>query len=211
MAKKVATPKVASVVVSKKLSSVFLVSSAVFATLSAAKQTATLAEAGGLPVEFLPDFVALSSRAVIRDKLLTGSDISRELEFNGVTLDAEELRAILLVKPVLAKIQAIGPKYPWLKPVDHSDKWKLMNSIVQRLNGNYVSMAMAKGMWKTASAYWGGGEKSVSRQVRTNGSYYADRTFSVTSDSIKIGCNTIPREEVEWLARHFGWEPNIVN
>lgn len=211
MAKKTATatPKTASVTVFKKLTSVFLVSGSAFATLSAAKQTSTLAEADGLPIEFLPDFVALSSRALIRDKLLNGQDVSRELEFNNVTLDAEELRALSLVKPVLAKIEAIGPKYPWLKPVDHSDKWTFPNTTVRRLNGHYVSQAMAKSMWKAASAYWAGGDKPASRQVRTNGSYYADHTFSMTTDSIKIGCNTIPREEVEWLARHFSWEPTL--
>lgn len=209
MAKVKATPKTASVTVCRKLTSVFLVSASAFANLSAAKQTSTLAEAEGLPIEFLPDFVALTSRNVIRDKLLKGQDVSRELEFNSVTLDAEELRALALVKPVLEKIEAIGPKYPWLPPVDHSDKFTFPSNTVRRTSGHYVSLLMARGMWKAASCYWAGGEKPKSREVKANGSYYSNNTFSVSMDGIKIGCQSIPRIEVEWLARHFDWEPTL--
>lgn len=93
----------------RKLSAVLLINSSEFAKATPKIQTSVLVENAGLPVEFVTDFFDLSSKRAIRDKLLAGKDVSRELEFNEVTLDAEELRALDLIKPVLEKIEAIGP------------------------------------------------------------------------------------------------------
>jgi hypothetical protein len=93
----------------RRLSAVLLINTAEFSKASPTTQTKTIASADGLPVEFVADFFDLGNKRIIRDKLLSGKDVSRELEFNGVKLDAEELKALDPIKPVLAKIEAIGP------------------------------------------------------------------------------------------------------
>jgi hypothetical protein len=192
----------------RKLTAVLLVNSSEFAGKAASTQTATLKEAGGLPIEFVPNFTDLSNRKVIREKLLSGKDISRELEFNNVILTDEEFKAIALVKPVLAKIESIGPSYPWLAAVEPSGiSFDNAKKKIRR-NGHDLAQTTALRIWNKASAYWAGGEKPTSHYTSSN--YYSNgREVRYGTDSVSIGCQTIPRAEVEYIARTMGWEPNV--
>jgi hypothetical protein len=80
----------------RRLTTVLLVNATEFARATTKAQTALIAEAG-LPVEFVTDFFDLGNKRIIRDKLLAGTDVSRELEFNGVMLSPEEIRAFDLM------------------------------------------------------------------------------------------------------------------
>lgn len=194
----------------RKLSSVFLINSSAFAVAGATKQTEILTMNTGLPVLFVPDFVALSNRKQIRDKLLGGEDVSMELEFNGVTLDDEEMRCLKLVRPILEKIGGIGPKYPWLAAEDHSGNIKFQGANESRVvrNGHHVGKAVALKVWQRASKFWAGqGKAPASHEERTDGYGYANKTVSYNQNGVTIGCQTISRSEVEFIARHYDWEP----
>lgn len=198
--------------IARKLSSVFLISTAGFAMLASKAQTAIMARAEGLPVEFVPNFLELGNRKSLRDKLLAGQDVSRELEFNNIVLDAEEQRMITLIKPILEKVGAPVSAYPWLPEEDHSKNitfgTNYSTPIVQR-NNHYISVRTAKGIWERASAFWAGGPSPTGRKVCTDGSYSANRTASISMTSVTIGCQTISRSEIEYIARKKKWEPNV--
>lgn len=195
----------------RRLSAVLLINTAEFAKAAPTTQTKTIAAADGLPVEFVADFLDLGNKRIIRDKLLSGKDVSRELEFNGVKLDAEELQALDLIKPVLAKIEAIGPSYPWLPVVDHSATIKFTGTDKRTINrnGHTLSRSVAEMIWKKASRFWSGGGRPASYDVRTDGYGYANKTASFTATHVSIGCQTIERSEVEFIARHYGFEPVV--
>ena len=191
----------------KKLSNVFLINSTAFAGVSPTKQTEVLTGSEGLPVLFVPDFANLSNRKNIRDKLLAGVDVSMELEFNGVSLSEEELRCLSLVRPILEKIGGIGPKYPWLPAAEFANI-KIGANKIER-SGHTIGKATAKKLWERASSYWAGSKKPVSIGVPTDGYSYNNRTAEFYSDRVVIGCQTITRAEVEYIARTCEWDPVI--
>lgn len=188
-----------------------MVNSAKFATESPTAQTATLAKADGLPILFVPTFVALSDKRMLRDKLLSGVDVSMDLEFNGIELTEEERAALKAVLPVLEKIGAIGPAYPWLPETDFSDaiKFELNNSRIRRA-GHSLKRTAAEAVWKRASKKWSGAPGAIpTHRVPADGSDWSNKDVNYRSDSVTIGCQTISRAEVEYIARHYGWDPVV--
>lgn len=207
-----AAPLILSPAVAKKLSAVFLVSTAGFASLSAKDQTAVMAQTGGLPIEFVPDFRELNNRRSLRDKLLAGHNVSRELEFNDIELNDEERRVLTLIQPVLEKIGGGATAYPWLPDEDFKSTITFGNNYstaVIRRNGHYVGLKAAKTIWMRASAFWAGGEKPKSGKAAADGHYTANKTVEITATGVSIGCQTMTRAEVEYIAREKKWEPNI--
>jgi hypothetical protein len=200
----------------RNLSEGLLVNSAEFAKITPTAQTKLLTENAGTAVMFVANFLDLSNRKLIRDKLLAGKDVSRELEFNGVVITDEERRVLNLITPILAKIEGIGPVYPWLPSADIEKasavltfKKEAGTERIYRSNGNYVSMATASLIWRKASKFWSGGKKPASNEVRANGSYYSNHACSYKDGGVSIGCQNITRAEVEAVARHYGWEPEV--
>lgn len=191
----------------RRLNTVLLISTAEFAKATPTAQT-KLVNAADVPIEFVPDFSLLSNRRLIRDNLLAGKDVSRELEFNGLVLSEEELRVLDLLKPVLAKIEALGPTYDWLSPIAKSE-FTCTPERVCRNNGHYISRATALAIWKRASLFWTTGVAPKTHQAKTNGSYYNNRNVSYGRESVTIGCQMISRGEVEHIARHYGWDPVV--
>lgn len=196
----------------RKLTRVFLVNSAKFVTSPPSVQTNTLKKADGLPIEFVADFFSLSNRKVIREALLQGKDVSRELEFNGVVLSPEELSAIDLVKPILEKIEGIGPSYPWLEPLEFPSILLPASGTGKITRGGHtVSVATAKRIWQKASKFWSSQSETTPtrHEIKANSSYYSSTRVIYVRDAVKVGCQTIPRAEVEFIARKMGWEPEI--
>lgn len=192
------------------LSTVMLVNSEEFAKAGPLKQTKTLKEAGGLPIEFVENFHDLANRRIIRDKLLSGEDISRELEFNNVVLTPEEVAAFAAITPVLKKIEEIGPQYDWLPKAGIDITVTVSGSKVCKAH-HFVSKAIAKGIWDKASRFWSGGDKPNSHYVRANGSYSANHQVLYARESVAVGCQRITRAELEHVARLLKWEPNLGN
>jgi hypothetical protein len=194
----------------RRLSTVLLVNSSAFAAASPTMQTGVLTENSGLPVLFVASFSELSNRKLIRDKLLRGDDVSRELEFNGIELSDEERRVLALVTPILEKIGAIGPKYPWLPEKDFSHEILFVKhggSDRIKRSGNYIGKSTASRIWNKAAPFWAGmTAKPARHDVPTNGASYNNRDVNYNDDGVVIGCQTVARAEVEFIARHYGWE-----
>jgi hypothetical protein len=201
-AKKAAAPKPSNVF--RRLSTVLLINSAKFAGLGAPAQTKTLAEANGLPIEFVPNFVGLSDKRTLRDNLLAGKDVSRELEFNEIVLTDEERVMLGKITPILAKINTIGPDYPWVAEQEFPEITFDEKNL--KRHGHTLSLVKAKTAWNKASLYWSGGKKPAEYNA---GTYYNSRYCTITENGIKMGCQTVTRAEAEYIARCQGWDPKV--
>lgn len=192
------------------LSSVLLISSEQFARQPTTKQTSIIAQAtADQPVKFVANFADLTNIKRVRDRLLDGKNVDLELEFNGIAFTDDERRAMAAFLPVLAKLNAVVPAYPWLNVAEEFSCFELAeNGRKVRRNGHSLGLKMAKAIWDKASRYWAGGKKPVNWHI--GASYYSDgKNVSVTAEDVSIGCQTIPRAEVEYLARWQNWEPAI--
>jgi hypothetical protein len=111
------TPRAARDPVVRKLSNSVVINSAEFGKLKPAGQTQALATAGQLPIVFVDSFSSLYNTADLARKLLTGEDVSMELEFNDIVLSEEEQNAIVSVRPVLDRIKSTLPPYDFARPL----------------------------------------------------------------------------------------------
>lgn len=213
--KKVATPRKPKPVLSnvyRLLSSSFIVNAEAFANASVAEKNATmLANTTNQPIQFITNFVDLTNGTMIRDKLLAGGDVSLELEFNGVKLTDAEQAALTAVAPVLAKLMAIKPSYPW-KPARKYPNTRMGETSIDR-GGYEIDVAVAKKIWQKASKRWG---SEVNNKKKTSGTanfseYISGRTryIYIYADRVAIGCQSVMRSEVEAIARHYKWSPSI--
>jgi len=194
----------------RRLSAVLLISSDQFARQSVTKQTSIIALATPTqPVRFVPNFLDLMNIKRLRDRLLDGKDIEIELEFNGIEFTAEERAAMRAFLPVLTKLNAKVPAYPWLNPAEEFACFELTSKGPKiRRNGHDIGVKTAKSVWERASKYWAGGKKPQSYYIGSN--YYSNgHNVVITETQVSIGCQTIPRAEVEYLARWQNWEPVI--
>lgn len=184
----------------RELTSVFLIDSSEFAKAAPVDQTKTLLLSNGKNVLFVKSFKQLESRRAIRDNLLAGKDISVELEFNQIELSDEDRRVISLIGPILDRIGA-GALYKWV-----SGKASKMDFGPQRINrGGYtIGLKSAKNLWDRASKAWHTDTFVPGINVQASG---YNRTAEFFPDEIKIGCQSIPRVDVEAIAQHYGWEP----
>lgn len=193
----------------RQLSTIFLVSSVEFARQAAKTQTNTLAKAK-TPIEFVPDFNQLQNKTRIREALLAGADVSRELEFNGIELTEEDRAAMKAVIPILQKIAGMGPSYPWL-PEEHFANFTFSEDRIQRgLNNDHkISRLSAKKIWDAGSLYWSGGKKPSQIRAKSGGYYTDSRYATFRENGVDIGCQSLTRAEVEFVARNYGWDPVV--
>lgn len=189
----------------RKLSSAFLVNTAEFQKASATDMTATMAQAGTLPVVFVENFMKFRDKKAIIDKLLRGEDVTVELEFNDISLSRDELAAIQTVRPVLDKISGMEDSYPW---VGGNAFTMTFGKTMVRRNDYSISYTRAKVIWDKASRYWAGlSDRPKTHNTAAGGYNYRDVVYG--ENEVKIGCQTIPRVDVEAVALQRGWEPNI--
>jgi hypothetical protein len=192
------------------LSTAIIINSQAFAKASPTEQTATMTQAVGKTVLFVENFYTLTNPALIRDKLLKGEDVSTELEFNGLELTSEELSMLSRVRPILDKIANIGPSYPWTVEADEATKNDYQfgsQSIKRKSQGYTIGYKVAEKLWNRASRYWSGSQKPQTHYENAGG--YHSKPVVYNLDSIQIGCQTIPRSAVEYIARVRGWVPNV--
>jgi hypothetical protein len=199
------------------LSSVFLIDSAAFSALSADKHNEVFAAAAGKPVKFVPSFGAFGNRKRIQSALLAGEDVSTALEFSGIELTPEEMTLVARVRPVLEKIAALSPHYPWLKPTQEREEEILRNikfqSRVVVRKGFEVGYVTGERLWKVASKCWANMDdglpdtKLLGVLSQTYAGYH--RRAEIFPQAIVIGCQTIFRDEVEYIASQKEWEPVV--
>jgi hypothetical protein len=200
--------------VSKELSSVLVVSSALFSKLSPDKQNEVVASAGKKRLKFVPDFGTIRNKRKLIERLILGEDISVELEFNDIELSAEETAALAMVAPVIDRIRKPSGAYPWVEVTDqqqqHIDRITFGASNISR-NGYSITTKQGERLWKAASAYWAGGVMPRRYSGSFSGGYSKSVYFTGNRENttISIGCQSISRYELEAAAQHYGWEPVV--
>lgn len=194
------------------LSNACLIHSGLFAKMSPVEQTALLATTNGKPVVFYPTFAVLTDKKALVNKLLAGTDVSVELEYNKITLSPTELAAFEAVRPILERIQGLpAANYPWL-PIPPEPEYLLNYHETTVTRRHYtIRVTMAEKIWADASAYWATmDDTTMSRRIgKINVSGYRQVELVINHNSVLIGCQTIKRADVEMIARHYGWAPNI--
>jgi hypothetical protein len=194
----------------KLLTNQYLIASDAFGKLIPAKQTEILAGANGKPVVFVNNFAELKNKKKLTTRLLAGEDVAMELEFNGIVLTEVEQAALEAVKPVLERIGAIGPNYPWVEPTE--TEIATIKTILHYREGSVtragytITVKQAKNIWNRASAIWSGARQAVKSSHTISVDGYT-RTTTYTERHVTLGCQTINRYEVEAIAQHYGWEP----
>lgn len=186
----------------KVLPSVALIANDVFAAFTPEDKTKILALNEGKTIEFIDSFYDMQDSVYIRERLLAGYDISRELEFNNIVMTEAETAAVKVLSGLLKKIAALPVQYPWL-PAQTFSSFKTTPTHIER-QGRKISHKTAKTLWNNASKLWF--EKT---EVSTDVGYISNYDTYVKPDEIRIGCQHIPRAEVEAMARQLKWEPNI--
>ena len=194
------------------LSNSCLIHSGLFAKMSPVEQTALLATTNGKPVVFYPTFAVLADKKLLVNKLLAGTDVSVELEYNKITLSPTELAAFEAVRPILERIQGLpNANYPWL-PIPPGPEYRIDYRETTLTRKSYtIRVSTAKKVWEEASNYWMkmSDTELPKRIAPVNVSGYRGIGILIDRNTIKIGCQTIKRADVEMIARHYGWAPNI--
>lgn len=200
--------------VSKTLSMASVVSSQEFAKLSPVKQTEVLASASGKPIVFVENFVKLRDKRSLVERLLKGEDVSMELEFNEIELTEEESAALGKVQPVIERIRGKKGDYPWIaRSESEEQRCKRMTLGTVRItrDGYSAGVATTEKIWRTASAYWAAlaNDPNVASPtgVRQSFSGYT-KTPVYRPKHVDVGCQTISRYELEYIAEYYGWEPS---
>lgn len=196
----------------RELSNCLLISADQFARQTPSKQSSIVLRANGKPVKFVANFLELANLRKLRDNLLLGKDVSIELEFNKIDLTSEDFSVIDAFRPVLAKIMATVPTYPWLpeETFPNISVQRKPNGEPKRIqrNNHDIGIETAKNIWNKASAFWAGGAKPNNHQVMK--SYYGSgHRVGYSENSVSVGCQTITRAEVEHIARLMNWEPHL--
>lgn len=196
----------------KVLTSVLLIDSTQFKTLAPTAQTNILRQipAGG-EVKFVYSFTALRNRRALVDELIKGKDVSMRLEFLELELTEEEKQILQRVQPIITRILGAqtgdsNPDYKWLPDSPSAAASLRMTGNLIKKGDDSIGVKTAEKVWKKASQLWGGlvtSQKDMS--VYAGGWYSRDVVFY--NDSIKIGCQSITRAQVEAVARNYGWEP----
>lgn len=193
----------------RHLPSGVVISSEMFARKSPSEQADIVNKARGKAITFVSSFSVLRNKRTLRDQLLAGTDVTLALEFNDISLTAEERAALTAVRPVLEKIQGVSPLYPWLNPNEPlSEHWVVTDRYIERHTGYKATVLTAKKVWDKASAYWSMSTLASKRKELVTGSFDGyHKTVYVSHDTLEIGCQSIARNHIEAIARHYGWDP----
>lgn len=207
------TDKIDSIV--RELSSGVLISSYTFGKLNALEQTKLLSSLAGKTIVFRDNFSDLENGSEIAKRFYKGEDVSLELEFNGITVTDEQLKALETIKPLLNTIKSIGPAYTWREVPAHaiegfnSDTRFNKQSVTR--NGYNMKHSQIERIWDTASKYWANTKEQTNPatfRVR-HGKYDDWEECRITDTNVRIGCQSVSRSYVEWVAKELGYKPNV--
>jgi hypothetical protein len=201
----------------RDLPSFFVIDGAMFAKQTPVQQTELIASAVGKNVRFVPSFATLRDKNSLRDRLLNGTDVTLEIEFNELDISADEQATLAKVRPILDRLMGtLKNSYQWKTPYTGNEVAFRVGGEEIRHNGYSVSKAFAEKLWKRASKYWAQCDLYPTDRVRDPkpghepiGGGYGYQVVGVTKTGVLIGCQSISRAKVEFIARHYGWEPNV--
>lgn len=189
------------------LSNVAVIDSGAFAKAAPAQQTVLLTSTAGKPVLFVESFSTLNNRKTLRDELLAGKDVSMRLEFNGIELTSEDKATMAAVMPILAKIEALKSTYPWLVGENHEPEYPITFGGLSMIRRSYkITVSSAKNIWDRVSPYWAGLRTRAPMENYNLTENEGNKRTSYSKTHVSIGCQTIRRADVEYIAKHYGWD-----
>lgn len=182
----------------------------------------------GKPVETVPDAAPLKSMRGIRRNVAQGVDITAQYELIfGTDLPediATEIAKLNAAKDHLVKanesfdaakatVEQMFNEHIANLPVTKEPLTERQLAAVGRISftdtsvargGYQISKKQLKRVWDIANPYWQGLEPSVrgDMTVRAHSSTYYVR---VRNKEVDIGCQTIDRFELEWIADQLDW------
>jgi hypothetical protein len=207
----------------RMLSSAILVSSAAFATLTPDQQNEISRRATRAhPLRFVENFDQFSNRNEIIAKFIKGDDVSLDLEFHGIELAQAEKAALTAVQQIINRINT-PPVTAEAAPEPNAYSWVNITHTVARRAERYfndpqpgarridtaygrypITATGAQRIWQMASALWHANTTGPTTVPRMR---VRDNRVVIRPTQIEVGCQSVPRSHVEWLARRMGWEP----
>jgi hypothetical protein len=189
-----------------------MVDNSVFTTLDVSERgtaVSGLMKVGGTP-KFVDNFNFLTDYAAISVKLKKGEDASLELAFNGITLPEGFKEAVAeyqrVITPVMDTLKALQPvsTYPFAKVPDRATYPNCTTGRIER-NGYTLEVHDARNIWNKIKAYWAGNTKRKPESISIYTGGHGYKTVTYYKEKIAIGCQEIPRWEVEAIAKHYDW------
>lgn len=161
----------------------------------------------GLPIRTIDNFSTFFGGIAVLKALNEASpDLSLILAYRGIEVSVEQMAAITQYHEVVTQIKeslnaasGVG-NYPLLDvPEDYKSPFKISSRGIAR-NGHSIGLVAAQKLWKEASTLWAQGK---------TGSVYSRVNWGtncvIGNDAISIGCQSVPRLDVEQLALEMGW------
>ncbi len=185
-----------------------LVDTNTFSKLSLKERNLVMKQGVGKVVVFVDTFMSFYSSEAILNRMAQGKDITLDLNFHGITITDEEKSVIRGISNLMRRIkEEIKVNYPW-ETLTESDHRRIKDIKLNKTNirrGEYsIGNKLAEKVWNRASRYWAGYTQNPP-SFRSPVSGYYNKEIMVEQNSVKIGCQTITRAEVEYVARERGW------
>lgn len=129
-------------------------------------------------------------------------------EYRGVTVTEDEVAQATAYRALRDSIvERLGDgRYVFAdvpKNWDFDSTFDVKASVVRR-NGYSLGLKSAQNLWKAAYPIWKG-DTEVTETTRSISASGYNRTAEINAKGVTIGCQSIPRFEVEQLAIHQGW------
>lgn len=185
----------------------FIIDSSVFTKLTAEKQTEVLGmNKTGKPVIFVPSFATLANKKRLIEKLVKNENCSIELAFNEIVLSEVDKTALMVFGELIDRIKDTNISYEWLPDNNEGGLLGFNQTSISR-RGYRISLKGAEKIWNAASLYWHEKDFIKPKSLRSMSVDGYSRSPQIHENSVVIGCQTITRAEIEYIAKHFAWKP----
>lgn len=189
---------------------VIMVDDSVFSALPPARKAEAFVKLQQAPqavVRWEKDFADYRDLRGIRARLLRGEDVTEHLLFNGVVLGPEYLQAQQQFRArqqeVLGVLAQLIPPYAFAAPARRVETPMTFTDAHVTRNGYRLLVPEARKIWVNAEPFWRGGQQPGEFYVLTDGR--GNQQVVVKPTQVALGCQRIPRWQVEQAAVHYGW------
>lgn len=199
-----------------KLKSGTVIDRAKLNRLSADEMNSTLAAAYALkgPVHIIDNVGAFfSDQSLFAALRSNDSTLSLILEQRGLTVSEEDLfiveKFVALESRLRTDLLALVPPPPPYPFADVPEDFNIETDILisdrrirrKEAGSRCISPKMLQELWNDAAAYWTGNSTNTRHYSRVN----YGTTCTINDDTIRAGCQTIQRYEIEQVALKLGW------
>lgn len=195
-----------------ELTNAIIVERGIWSRMAAADMTAAMNDLAGKSKEII--VIDSEQQFFHRNNLLRALDevnlknIQLISEYRGITITEDELAQATAYRALRDSIvERLGDgRYVFAdlpKNWNFSDTFTISGNSIRR-NGYTIGQKTALSLWKAAYPIWKGDTEVTETSRRVQASGY-DRSCEINLKQVEIGCQIIPRHEVEQLAIHLGW------